>query len=156
MVADHPDVTVNDRSAISKIMKKLDTQQIHTLFYESHKEVDKIADHPDVTVNQSQNYRIVHFVGTDKMHQAISEITKNVDTGKICNLFGTKDKTGAGGFEAPPPVALTSHHLESTFQIGKLKAMGLLGIPQERIAQRLDMEPLFKHSDFFPGSSNKR
>lgn len=46
-IADHPDVTVA-RSAISKIVKNVDTDKIHNLFYESNKEVDKIAEMFDI------------------------------------------------------------------------------------------------------------
>ncbi|MCL0050571.1 hypothetical protein M1N22_01795 [Dehalococcoidia bacterium] len=46
-IAEHPDITVI-QSAISKIMKKFDTEQIHNHFYVSHKEVDKIAEMFDI------------------------------------------------------------------------------------------------------------
>lgn len=46
-LADHADVTVS-HTQISRMVQNVDTDKMHQLFYEAHKEVDKIAQMFDI------------------------------------------------------------------------------------------------------------
>ena len=57
-IADHPDVTVG-YTQISRLLQKIDTDKMQQLFYESHKEVDKIAGTFDID-EQTIDFSRVH------------------------------------------------------------------------------------------------